>query len=113
MKRVATTVAMVLILGGCGTLGPPSVSLVTRDGPCYVGATSGLLIADPTSGTAIIDDSNGPMPVIWPQGWTGRRVGSEVQVFSPRGDLVYTTGQRVEFQGGLADGGWLVCNLRP
>ena len=55
----------------------------------------GELITDPRSGTAL---KSGPdlHPVRWPWGFTGRRVGSEVEVRDPDQNVVATTGGSYE-----------------
>ena len=47
------------------------------------------LVADAEHGTTF----NGP-PVVWPRGYTGRRVGSEIEVLSAGGNVRATTGRR-------------------
>jgi len=119
-KRVGVALALGLVLAGCGLFVPGYVQLATGDGPCYTSVISGLLVADPTSGTAIIEDVNAgqgatrPMPVVWPSGFTGRRVGSEVEVLDWHGNVAYTTGQHVALAGGgEKDRGWLACGVDP
>jgi len=115
-KRVAATLAVLaLVLVGCGLFVPGYVQLATGDGPCYTSVVGGLLVADPTSGTAILSDDAGaiPEPVVWPSGFTGRRVGSEVEVLDWHRNVVYVTGQRVTLPGGNADAGWLACGVDP
>ena len=45
--------------------------------------------AHPEYGTAV-----GVAPLMWPKGYTGRRVGSEVEVRSPSGMVVLITGRK-------------------
>lgn len=112
-KRVAATLAvlaLVLVGGWWFFLRPPDLLFVTANGPCYVGPLGGLLVADPRTGTAI-----GSQPLVWRTGYTGRRVGSEVEVIDEHGEVVATTGQQVLLMGGgkMSDGlpGFLVCGV--
>lgn len=71
---------------------------------CHTLSVRGVLVADPTSGTAIKVDSGSPfvgktMPVMWLPDFTGRRVGSEVVVLDPEGKVVATTGLRYQIAG--------------
>lgn len=117
-KQLATiVVALVLSLVGCGLLpsrGDP-VQLVTGDplhGGCFTAEVAGLLVVDPTYGTAIVANDHGSMvsltgvsmTVSWPPGFTGRRSGSEVEVLGPQGNVVAITGRSYQFSGGLAAG---------
>jgi hypothetical protein len=107
MKRLVTTIAVVLGLVGCG---PSGVSLLTRDPfggkGCYVAEASGRLVVDPSHGTAIIppDGSTGTVRdrtiVAWRPGYTARRIGSEVEVLDPQGRVVATTGHSYIIPGG-------------
>jgi hypothetical protein len=70
---------------------PASVELLTGETQCYAGGEGGgpgVLVVDPEYGTRF----NG-MPVLWPPGFTGVRVGSEVEVRDPAGKAVARTGQ--------------------
>jgi hypothetical protein len=99
--RAITAVVLALSLSACGLAGPSGepVQLLTYDGAgdsCYTNAAPRLLVADPQAGTAVLDspDSDGPRTrVAWPSGSVGRRVGSEVAVYSGSGKLVATTGK--------------------
>ena len=106
MLRIATTLALALCLPGCGSVVLPwdRVELLTDNGApgCYTtAARGGQLIVDQTHGTAIHDGSDAPVPVMWPLGFTGRRVGSEVEVVDPDGKVVATTGRTYNFRGGV------------
>jgi hypothetical protein len=121
MKQVAAALAVLgLVVVGRGVLFPAgSVQVATADGPCYVNEIRGLLVTDPTSGTAIIEDGatgyphSKPINLVSPSWYTGRRVGSEVEVLDPQGNVVATTGHHVVFGGGGTAGGFLVCGLTP
>lgn len=101
----------VVILGGCvalslgvllaGThLRAPSAQ-VSGDIPlltggtvdmCYAGGESGptgRLAVDPTYGTNLDGQ-----PVIWPNGFSARRAGGEIEVLDAKGGVVATTGRR-------------------
>jgi hypothetical protein len=68
-----------------------AIELLTGVDRCYAGGESGIrgmLLADPTYGASI----NG-MPVMWPVGFTGVRVGGEIGVLDSAGKAVATTGK--------------------
>lgn len=122
MKRVAATLVVALVLVGCGTLFPEPV-LVTgipaeqtlmmggnNHGGCLWLRATGLLVADPKYGTAVVTDDWAsetrptpptPIPVVWPRGFSARRSGSEVQVLDPRGNVVAVTGNTYRIDGGF------------
>jgi hypothetical protein len=112
MKRLVTTIAVVLGLVGCGPSGGP---LLTGDplgnGWCYLAEGGGRLVVDPSYGTAIIppDGSTGTLSdrriVAWRPGYTARRSGPEVEVLDPQGRVVATTGRSYLLRGGYADPG--------
>jgi hypothetical protein len=94
MERVAAIAVFVLFLAACSG---DQVQLLTGVDRCFgVFPVEGTLLANPTSGTTIDGE-----PVMWPKGFTGRRVGSEVAVSDPQGNVVATTGKRYR----LAEGG--------
>jgi hypothetical protein len=116
MKRVAATLALAVVLVGCGpSFSEPSlsepVSLITtngspnNEGSCATVFASGPLVVDPTYGTAIIDpslhqpDTTRPIPVAWRPGFTARRLGSEVEVLDPQGNVVAITGHEYTLSG--------------
>lgn len=107
--RVATTMlALVLCLLGCAPSGDPVQLLTgvvpgyTENGGCFTNFAVGPLLVDPTYGTAVRDETGGNAvtPVMWRPGFTGRRVGSEVMVVGPIGQLVATTGRSYQIEGG-------------
>ncbi len=110
MKRLVSTIAVVLGLVGCG---PSGGSLLTGDplgGSCYLATASGRLVVDPSYGTAIIPEGHGGMIdrrtiVAWRPGYTPRRSGSEVEVLDPQGRVVATTGRSYLVPGGFVDPG--------
>jgi hypothetical protein len=96
MRQVAVSLAVGALLLGCGSLRGEQVPLVITDGEVFGDGCVLLyevvdVIADPTSGTVV---KGGGWPLRWPKGYTGRRVGSEVQVLDPAGNVVLTTGGR-------------------
>ena len=111
MKQLAAlALALCLVLPG----GDP-VRLLTGEplprNSCFASATgSGLLVADPTYGTAIIGQDSmaalgdEPMPVAWRPGFTARRIGSDVAVLDPQGNVVARTGRSYTIDGGLSSG---------
>ena len=61
---------------------------------CSLDSTSGLFQYDPNVGVTA-----GGTPLMWPQGYTARRVGSEVGVYDKRGQLRVTTGENHAIAG--------------
>jgi hypothetical protein len=115
-KRVAASVALTLCLVGCGLLsskGDPVRLLTSPQRECFAADVSGLLVVDPTDGTAIVANnhpsmvwlSDVPVTVAWPPGFTARRSGSEVEVLDPQGKVVATTGRSYQFLGGFVAAG--------
>jgi hypothetical protein len=123
MKQLATVVvALALCLVGCGLLphhgdpvqllaGPPGYDYSASS--CFAANVSGLLVVDPTYGTAIVANnhpsmlglSDVPVTVAWRPGFTARRSGSEVEVLDPQGNVVATTGRSYQFWGGFVAAG--------
>lgn len=88
--------------GAAALLPGEPVALATYDGDgtsCYTNAEPYLLVPDAPTGVAMVGlqgvatASGGRLPVAWPSGYVGRRVGSEVAVYGPSGVLVATTGR--------------------
>jgi hypothetical protein len=71
---------------------------------CHLLPHEGRLVVDPNYGTAVFDDWQGPasspVPMSWRPGFTGRRVGSEVEVVDPTGRIAATTGRRITYYPG-------------
>jgi hypothetical protein len=116
-KQIASIVAaLAMCLVGCLTL-PEPVQLITgppnHDGGCFAAQGSGLLVVDPTDGTAIVANdgpsmlnlTDVPLTVAWPPGFTARRSGAEVEVLDPQGNVVATTGRSYTFMGGFVGPG--------
>ena len=118
-KQLATIVlALALCLVGCGWLPPLSDPVQLITGPphhngCFAADVSGLLVVDPTYGTAIagnhhpsmVNLGDEPVTVAWRPGFTARRSGSEVEVVNPQGFVVATTGRSYRFLGGYVSAG--------
>jgi hypothetical protein len=87
---------------------PPMLKADNGDIGCFTNSAAGLLVADPKYGTAIIIDTDirsDHTPVAWRPGFSARRVGSEVEVLAPDGQVVATTGKRYLMDGG-SEPGW-------
>jgi hypothetical protein len=88
-----------------------------RDGACSLGWwTGGELVVDPRGGTGVIVEGGDfasvgdTMQVLWWPKFTGRRVGTEVEVRDPDGHVVATTGQRYRIEAAYPfDAGFVVC----
>jgi hypothetical protein len=119
LRRIATTVALALCLLGCVSKVPPGdpVQLLTGAMPFDAdecsrdGNVVAMLVFDPKYGTALLDaEAGSSTPVMWPRGFTGRLVGSEVVVVDTDGKLVATTGQAFRISGNALvqapTGGW-------
>jgi hypothetical protein len=81
---------------------------------CYLMGVAGDLVTDPTAGTAVIWDMSGRREVVtWPNGWTARSAGSEVEVLNRKGQVAYRTGTRVDLMGGFSnvDNSFVVCGM--
>jgi hypothetical protein len=83
---------------------------------CYTSADTGMLVTDPVSGVALIEENadgtyGHRVAVTWPPGWIGRQSGSGVEVLTPRGDVYMRTGTKVHLMGGFTwvDGSFLTC----
>jgi hypothetical protein len=81
---------------------------------CYTSGDIGELVVDPVAGTAILEDNGDRYPVIWQVGYTGRQIGSMVEVLDSSGAVVARTGTRVNLEGGYTDAfsatrGFLSC----
>ena len=98
MRLVTTTLATALCLLACNSAAPPAdwVELVTISPAgeigCWLMPTYGELIADAEFGVAL----KGGTPAVWPTGYTGWRVGSEVEVVDSYQNVVARTGMGVQ-----------------
>jgi hypothetical protein len=95
MRQVAIGLAVAALLLGCGTSNGEQVPLTTAQvlipDSCWLVYRVVDVIADPTVGTVVKGDGS---PLRWPSGFTGWRVGSEVEVHDGAGKVVLTTGGR-------------------
>lgn len=111
-RRLAIGVVLAIGLLGCGSRPAPSgepVELLTGTMPfdadeCNADTFVAGLLVDPEFGTTLavsgmFDNETTRAPVMWPPGYTGRRVGSEVVVVGPGGQAVATTGQSYLLSG--------------
>lgn len=78
---------------------------------------SGRLLADPEVGTRI-ETAMGAWPVMWPHGFTARRVGAEVEVLDLDERVVAVTGRDYSLLGaqGQSVSGrsvWIGCSPSP
>jgi hypothetical protein len=105
VHRIAGSLALAMCLVGCST----PVALLTGGGPgCSLSGqlVEGPLIPDPEYGTAIKVEKSGDVysgtnpingtirPVMWPEGYTARHLGWEVEVLNEAGEVVATTGRK-------------------
>jgi hypothetical protein len=100
MRSLATVLVLGLCLLGCDNT-PVPVQVLTGVSGCYLGGeggAAGTLLADPDYGTSF----NG-MPVMWPVGFKGVRVGSELVVLNATGTVVATTGKEYYISHGPVD----------
>ena len=67
------------------------------DAPC----ARGQLVTDPTYGTAIVEHVR-LMPVMWPPGYVGRQIGSDIEVLDTSGQVVARTGNLVQLPVGYS-----------
>jgi hypothetical protein len=121
MTSVRSMTAMWLIalapaLQGCALLSQP-VALAVRDDPftpaCHTSFTVGTLVPDAKMGTAIVQDADqggGTIPIRWPAGFTGRRVGGVIEVLNNDGAVIARTGEHDKFLGGYGEDGWRGCD---
>jgi len=73
---------------------------------CFTNAIEGELTVDPKYGTAIVTTTPPEgltATIAWRPGFTGRRVGSEIEVLDPNGNVVATTGNKYRIAGGGVD----------
>lgn len=75
------------------------------------GSRWGSREASPAYGTSIVETGH-PWPVLWPDGYTGRRSGLEVEVLAVSGRAEARTGARYHHGWGYygeAPRAWLAC----
>lgn len=69
------------------------------------------VIADPASGTPVIE--HGGEPMRWPKGFTAWRAGTEVEVLDATGAVVLRTGARYSLCPSEYMSGWVIGMVRP
>ena len=95
MHRAGFTLALAMSLLACQSVARPAdyVELVTMDAGeeigCWLMPTYGELVADPEFGVAFKGTG---APAVWPSGYSGRRVGAEVEVLDRQQNVVTRTG---------------------
>jgi len=107
--------ALMAAIAACGSTSVP-VSIRTMDAgidSCYTTGADGDLVTDTVSGTAIISDMGGQRAAVdWPNGWSGRSSGSEVEVLDKHGRVYARTGTHVSLMGIYNQAGdFEVCHL--
>jgi hypothetical protein len=115
--RMTAALALALILAGCASTPAPSLppgavylltwSPASSDATgCYTLPHQGGTSVDPTYGTELTVTSSvlasGTYVLAWPQGYTARRVGDEVQVLDDSGKVRAVTGQAIDTGRGSA-----------
>ena len=110
--------ALAFIVSACGDSPVTApVTLKTLDPTsqegCYLMGVAGDLVTDPSAGTAITDDTFGGRVVLtWPNGWTARSSGSEVEILNRKGQVAYRTGTHVNLMGGYSNVDEIVRGVR-
>ena len=105
MRRIAIGLAFAVSLLGCGTARGERVELTITQllvSGCYALAAPLYLVADPEYGTATKFNLGDTLaqPLYWPTGYTGWRVGSEVEVRDTSDNVVAVTGHRYDIYVG-------------
>ena len=101
MRRLAIALVLAVSSIGCSSAPTPTNRVALGTWPagsapgCVLMGIQGELVADPKYGTAIayVDAT---MPVLWPEGFIGERVGSEIQVLNKDGRVIAVTGGMYE-----------------
>ena len=115
---------MALLLSGCGLFGTGDpVAILVASVDSFDGATCflpivedrRLLVADPTSGTALRSEDGTTIPATWPPGYTGRRFGSDVTIYDAQGIVVAATGTYYNVDFGPSDSAMaeVICSVTP
>jgi hypothetical protein len=114
IRRTVQSVALVLLLGGCGSEPAPSVDLVavpTQTAPplidlgplaCPAALLEGVLVRHEEAGLAVQGDPNfPPTPVLWPHGWVARDMHDVRELLDAAGRVVGREGDFVSAGGGM------------
>ena len=109
MLRVVSSVALALSLLACGTARGERIELTITQlsvSGCHPLATPLYLVADPEYGTATKFNLGDTLaePLYWPTGYTGWRVGSEVEVRDTSDNVVAVTGHRYDIYVNVGNG---------
>ena len=118
--RVLLAMLVGLAVLGCGAADADGEAVQIRTGSpipagsCYTFGVNGRLVEDATSGVALAIDATevgggGMTPVMFPEGWSARRVSGGVAVMDDHGRTVATTGQGRYFSGGYVGDGFFAC----
>ncbi|MEO8469045.1 MAG: hypothetical protein ABI573_05190 [Chloroflexota bacterium] len=120
MRRVLIALAMAASMVGCGSAKSDQVPLLTvetDDVCCWLLYEVVDVIANPALGPVI---KGSGAPLRWPRGYTAWRVGAEVKVLDPAGNVVLTTGGRYWLSpvydgvSGLGDeSNWIIGEVKP
>ena len=95
--------ALALCLLGCDALARSEPIEVrtsetnAHDAQCFLAGAAAELILDPSVGLAWRSGPSDIRPVIWPRGYTARRVGFDIQVVNRNGLVIARSGRMVEF----------------
>ena len=103
MKRALLVIPAVLVMSamGCGARGapgatqPPAGQLITVShwGGCYLSGPSGTLVKDSRHLVAFQDVGHVSKQVAWPEGYTVRSAGEELEVLDTEGNVAAVTGR--------------------
>ena len=108
-RRVTTGLVLALCLLGCGLerVELAISNLPVAEGGCHTVSWVHWLVTDPEHGTGYKDnpDDTGAHPLYWPPGYTGWRVGTEIEVRDAAGRVVAVTGRRYRISLGLTPQG--------
>lgn len=111
---VALLTVFLIALAAC-TLGqvdgPVAIMTGSEGGACALARVGGVLVEDPKSGLAFKWDGAN-MPVVFPYGYTARRVGGVVFLIDPSGRVVGREGDEVHGGGAYGpDRVFVQCGL--
>ena len=110
MRRItALGAALLLVVVGCSSPVPAGepVELLTGAMPFDQDECTrdryivSMLLVDPRFGTTLAGYPDTRAPVMWPPGFTGRRIGSDVIVLDPDGRAVAATGRSYDITGNM------------
>lgn len=91
--------------------GPVAIMTGSEGAACALASVGGVLVGDPQSGLAFKSD-RGNMPVVFPYGYTARRVGGVVFLIDPAGLVVGREGDEVHGGGAYGpDRVFVQCEL--